>query len=73
MAREVVRALETGPLAEIGLIAFFVAFILILVYVFLLAQEEARRREEPSARRLILAPSSFHTGDGQRHERQAAG
>jgi cbb3-type cytochrome oxidase subunit 3 len=40
MAREVVRALETGPLAEIGLIAFFVAFILILVYVIRLPKKK---------------------------------
>ena len=36
MMKEALRALETGPLAEIGLVAFFVAFILILVYALTL-------------------------------------
>jgi cbb3-type cytochrome oxidase subunit 3 len=40
MMREVVRALETGPIAEIGVIAFFVAFILIVLYAFLLPKKK---------------------------------
>lgn len=43
MMREVVRALDTGPLAEIGLIAFVLAFILIIVYAFLLPK---RKRDD---------------------------
>jgi cbb3-type cytochrome oxidase subunit 3 len=43
MAREVVRALETGPLAEIGIIAFLLAFILIVIYAFLLPK---RKRDD---------------------------
>lgn len=43
MMKEAVRALETGHLAEIGLLAFVVAFVLILLRVFLLPRSE---REE---------------------------
>jgi cbb3-type cytochrome oxidase subunit 3 len=42
MMKEVLRALETGILAQIGLIAFLVAFVLILIYVFTLPR---RKRE----------------------------
>jgi len=40
MMKEVIRALETGALAEIGLIAFVVAFVLILVRVALMPRSE---------------------------------
>lgn len=40
MMKEAVRALETGHLAEIGLIAFVVAFVLILLRAFLLPKAE---------------------------------
>ena len=36
MMKEVIRAMETGMLAEIGLVAFFVAFVLIVVRVVLM-------------------------------------
>ena len=32
--KDVIRSLDTGPLAEIGLLAFFLAFIMILLYAF---------------------------------------
>lgn len=34
MMKEVARALETGMLAQIGLLAFLVAFVLILIWAF---------------------------------------
>lgn len=37
MMKDAIRALETGALAEIGLIAFVVAFALILVWTFSLS------------------------------------
>ncbi|MDZ4701090.1 MAG: hypothetical protein SH809_15380 [Rhodothermales bacterium] len=37
MMKEAVRALETGALAEVGLIAFVLAFTLILVWTFTLS------------------------------------
>lgn len=40
MMKEVVRALETGHLAEIGLLAFFVAFVLIVVRAFTISPAE---------------------------------
>ncbi len=40
MMKEIVRALETGHLAEIGMVAFFVAFTLIVVRVFLMSKKE---------------------------------
>jgi cbb3-type cytochrome oxidase subunit 3 len=49
MFKEVARAIESGALAEIGLVAFFVAFVLILVRVFTMKKKE---REE--AKRLPL-------------------
>ncbi len=42
MMKEVVRAMETGILAQIGLIAFFVAFVLMVIYAFTLSK---RKRE----------------------------
>ena len=43
MMKEVVRALETGALAQIGLIAFVIAFIGVVLYAFTLSR---RKREE---------------------------
>ena len=40
MMRDVVHALETGQLAQVGLVAFFVAFVLILVYTFTLSRKK---------------------------------
>jgi cbb3-type cytochrome oxidase subunit 3 len=40
MMKEVVRAMETGILAQIGLIAFFVAFLLIVIYAFTLSKRK---------------------------------
>ena len=38
MMREVVHAVETGQLAQVGLVAFFIAFVLVLVYAFTLSR-----------------------------------
>lgn len=38
MMRDVVHALETGQLAQVGLVAFFVAFVLVLIYAFTLSR-----------------------------------
>ena len=43
MLRDTVHALETGPLAEIGLVAFFIAFLLGCAYAFTLSR---RKRED---------------------------
>ncbi len=40
MMREVVHALETGQLAQVGLVAFFVAFVLVIVYAFSLSRKQ---------------------------------
>ncbi len=40
MMRDVVHALETGHLAQIGLVAFFVAFVLVIVYAFTLSRSK---------------------------------
>ncbi|ARA92129.1 MAG: hypothetical protein D6685_19565 [Bacteroidetes bacterium] len=40
MLKETLRAMETGALAEIGLLAFFFAFVLILIRVFLMTRQE---------------------------------
>jgi len=41
--KEAIRALETGDLAQVGLIAFFAAFVLIVAYTFTLSK---KRRED---------------------------
>jgi hypothetical protein len=55
MMREVIRGLEVGFLAEVGRIAFVVAFLLILVRVLLMT-----RGERESAKNLPLDdPENF--------------
>ena len=43
MMKEVIQSLETGVAAQIGLIAFLAAFVLILLYTFTLPR---RKRDE---------------------------
>lgn len=38
MMKEVVRALETGVLPQIGLVAFLIAFALVVVYAFTMSR-----------------------------------
>lgn len=47
MWKETVRALQTGALAEVAVLAFVVAFLLIVVYAFTLPrrQREALKRQ----------------------------
>lgn len=64
MWKETVRALETGALAEIAVVAFMVAFVSIVVYAFTLSK---RRRED--AKNLPLddampADEALSRGDG---------
>lgn len=40
MMKEAVRALETGALAEVGLLAFLLAFVLVLLYAFLMKKSD---------------------------------
>ena len=40
MMKEAVRALETGALAEVGLIAFVVAFLAMVLYAFTLSRKK---------------------------------
>ncbi len=40
MMKEAIRALETGAFAEIGLIAFVVAFVLMVVYALTLSKDK---------------------------------
>ena len=42
MMKEAARAIDSGILAEIGLIAFVIAFLLIVIYAFTLSK---RRRD----------------------------
>ena len=53
MMKDVARALETGPLAEIGLVAFFVAFLLVVAYALTLSK---RRRDHAKHLPLDDAP-----------------
>lgn len=45
MMKEVLRALDTGVLAQIGLIAFVFAFLLVLLRVFLYTKQEISQIE----------------------------
>ena len=40
MMKDAVRALETGALAEVGLLAFVLAFVLVVVYTFTLSKKK---------------------------------
>lgn len=40
MMKEALRALETGGLAEIGLLAFLLAFVLIVIRTFLMPEKK---------------------------------
>lgn len=40
MMKEAIRALETGALAEIGLLAFLLAFVLVLLYALLMKKSD---------------------------------
>lgn len=46
MMKEAVRALETGALAEFGLIAFMVAFLLVVGYALTLSKSSRDRLKE---------------------------
>lgn len=37
--KEVIRALQTGALAEVALVAFFAAFLLVVIYTFTLSKK----------------------------------
>lgn len=39
MMKEVVRALQTGALAEVALVAFAVAFLMVVIYTFTLSKK----------------------------------
>lgn len=39
MMKEVVRALQTGALAELALVAFIAAFVLVVIYTFTLSKK----------------------------------
>jgi hypothetical protein len=43
MMKETLRAIQTGPLAEIGLLAFLTAFIIILIYAVTLSRSAAEK------------------------------
>jgi hypothetical protein len=45
MMKEAIRALETGALGEVGLIAFVLAFVLVLAYAFTLSEASRERLE----------------------------
>ncbi|HEX7071804.1 MAG TPA: CcoQ/FixQ family Cbb3-type cytochrome c oxidase assembly chaperone [Rhodothermales bacterium] len=38
MMKDVVRAIETGALAEVGLLAFVVAFVIVVVWAFTMSK-----------------------------------
>ena len=64
MMKEAVRALENGMLPEIGLIAFFVAFVLIVIRVLMMKKSErddAKQMPLDDATE-IIQPDTHHEG-----------
>ena len=63
MMKDAVRALETGAFAEIGVVAFFVAFLLVVAYAFTLSK---RSREAHKQLPLEDLPDAFpaHVSNG---------
>ncbi|MDX1440568.1 MAG: cbb3-type cytochrome c oxidase subunit 3 [Rubricoccaceae bacterium] len=60
MMKDVIRALQTGSLAEIALVAFVLAFVLVMVYTFTISK---KRRDH--AKNLPLeedTPVQSHNG-----------
>ncbi|HLT46148.1 MAG TPA: hypothetical protein VK002_02870 [Rubricoccaceae bacterium] len=61
MMQEVVRALETGGLAEVGLVAFVLAFALVVLYALTLSKKKrdaAKRLPFDEAEELRSTPSA---------------
>lgn len=56
MWKETVRALQTGALGEVAVVAFVVAFVLVVIYAFTLSK---RTREEIKRQPLDDAPEFF--------------
>lgn len=61
MWKEAVRALETGIFAEISLLSFFIAFVLIVIYALTLS-----RRDCEEALHMPLDDAPSVGGDGAR-------
>ena len=60
MWKETVRALQTGALAEIAVVAFVVAFVLVVAYALTMSK---RQREALKNRPLDDAPEFYPTDD----------
>ncbi|HHP7239232.1 hypothetical protein [Longibacter sp.] len=60
MWKDAVRALETGALSEVGLLAFFIAFVLIVIYALTLP-----KRDCESALNMPLDDADSVGGDGR--------
>ncbi|GAB5535062.1 MAG: hypothetical protein Rubg2KO_13110 [Rubricoccaceae bacterium] len=56
MWKETVRALQTGALAEVAVVAFVVAFVLVCAYAFTMSK---RQRDELKNQPLNDAPEFF--------------
>ena len=64
MWKETVRALQTGALAEVAVVAFVVAFVLVVIYAFTMSKA---KREELKNQPLDDAPE-VHVRNGRRPE-----
>lgn len=61
--KETVRALETGALAEIAIIAFVVAFVAVCAYAFMLSKKERTDAKNMPLDDAMPAPPEA-SGDG---------
>ncbi|MDT0630843.1 hypothetical protein RQM47_12150 [Rubrivirga sp. S365] len=70
MWKETVRALQTGALAEVAVVAFVVAFLLVVVYAFTLSKrtrEEIKRQPLDDAAEFYPEPPRNGTAEETDH------
>ena len=69
MWKETVRALQTGALAEIAVVAFVVAFVLVVVYAFTLSKRTREQiKRQPLDDAIELSPEAPGAPDPDDHD-----
>ena len=65
MMKEVARAMESGILPEIGLIAFLVAFVLVVIWAMTMkkSQREAAKQMPLDDPDRVVLPTNHHTAN----------
>lgn len=71
--KETVRALETGALAEIAIVAFVIAFVAVCAYAFMLSKQERTDAKHMPLDDAAPAPSAPEALDGASGDGAASG